>query len=389
MDTPKVDSTKALVNHWRIFRVSGLHPPAKSTLWGRHYRAYSIAWNVVFRFCVWLSFSVNFLQSKSLETFCESLCVALPDTLYMLKSLNFYLNRGEMLHSHRMLRHLDRRLGCSDDVRIVAEGVAGAEAIFRILGRCVVGILCLGIVYIIMASEPTLMYPSWIPWNWKDSTAAFLMAVIPHTFGLMVTAMEVLNLTTYPCTYLILVSAHTKALAWRVARLGHHPPLAAEEVQQLLVGYIQDHQVILRLVESLQRSLSMTCSMQFLSTACGQCTICYFLLFGQVGVMRFTNMLALLLAFTTDTLLLCYMAEQLCQEGESLLVAVYNCNWLDQPVQFRRLHLLMLKRCQKLPILMAGKIMPISMKTFLMMIKGAYTMLTLLNEMRKTTLESH
>ncbi|XP_037725216.1 putative odorant receptor 19b [Drosophila subpulchrella] len=389
MEIQEVDSTRALVSHWRIFRITGLHPPPKETLWGRHYSTYSIVWNVAFHFCVWLSFSVNFMMSNSLETFSESLCVALPHTLYMMKSFNVYLHRDEMLHSHRMLRHLDRRLSSPIDARIIVEGVAKAKFMFRVLLRCVAGVVFLGILYIAMASEPTLMYPSWIPWNWKDTTAAFLPTVILHTFALMETSMVVLNSTTYPGTYLILVSAHTKALAWRVARLGNDQPLPADRMQELLIGYIQDHQVILKLFQSLQKFLSMSCSMQFLSTACAQCTICYFLLFGQVGVMRFTNMMALFIAFTTDTLLLCSMAELLCQEGETLLAAVYSCNWVDQSVQFRRLHLQMLKRCQKPLILVAGKIMPISMKTFLKMIKGAYTMLTLLNEMRKTSLESN
>ncbi|XP_016923949.3 putative odorant receptor 19b [Drosophila suzukii] len=389
MDIVEVDSTTALVIHWRIFRLTGLHPPSKETLWGRHYRAYSIVWNMVFHFCVSVSFSVNFLLSNSLETFCEGLCVVLPHTLYMVKSFNVYLHRDEMLRSHRLLRHLDRRLSSPDDSRIIDEGMAKAEFMFRFLMRCLLGVICVGILYIALASEPTLMYSSWIPWNWKDSTAAYLPTVILHTFALMETAMVVLNLTTYPGTYLILVSAHTKALAWRVAKLGHDQQLPADRVQELLIGYIQDHQVILKLVKSLQKSLSMACSMQFLSTACGQCTICYFLLFGKVGIMRFTNMLSLLVAFTTDTLLLCSMAELLCQEGDTLLTAVYSCNWVDQSVQFRRVHLQMLQRCQKPLVLVAGMIMPISMKSFLVMIKGAYTMLTLLNIMRKTTNESH
>jgi len=116
--------------------------------------------------------------------------------------------------------------------------------------------------------------------------------------------------------------------------------------------------------KSLERSLSMTCFLQFFSTACAQCTICYFLLFGNVGIMRFMNMLFLLVILTTETLLLCYTAELPCKEGESLLTAVYSCNWLSQSVNFRRLLLLMLARCQIPMILVSGVIVPISMKTF-------------------------
>ncbi|XP_016996903.2 putative odorant receptor 19b [Drosophila takahashii] len=387
MSIVEVDSTRALVSHWRIFRMIGLHPPDKATMWGRHYRAYSIAWNLAFHVCMWVSFVVNFLLSNSLETFCESLCVAMPHTLYMLKVINVYLKRDEMLHIHQLLRYLDGRLGCPEEFRIIGEGVAAAEFIFRVILRAVVGVVVLGVFYISLASEPTLMYPSWIPWNWKDTTAAYLPTIILHTFALIETAMVVLNLSTYPCTYFILISAHTKALALRVSRLGHGQSLPAHRMQAILLGYIQDHQIILHLFRSLERSLSMTCFMQFFCTACAQCTISYFLLFEEVGIMRFTNMMSLLMAFTTESLLLCYTAELLCREGESLLAAVYSCNWLDQSVHFRRLLLLMLVRCQKPLILVSGIIVPISMKTFMVMVKGAYTMLTLLNEMRKASLE--
>ncbi|KAH8367776.1 hypothetical protein KR084_002707 [Drosophila pseudotakahashii] len=387
MTIAEVDSTRALVSHWCIFQIIGLHSPARETMWGRHYRAYSIVWNLSFHVCMWVSFVVNFLLSNSLENFCETLCLAVPHTLYMLKLINVYLRRDETLHIHRLLRYLDGRLGCSDEYRIIGKGVAAAEFIFRLFCRAVVGVVALGILYISLASEPTLMYASWIPWNWKDTTSAYLSTVILHTFALMETAMVVLNLSTYPCTYFILVSAHTKALAWRVSRLGHGQALPAHQTQALLLGYIQDHQIILHMFRSLERSLSISCFMQFFCTACSQCTIAYFLLFEEVGIMRFTNMMCLLMALTSDTLLLCYTAELLCKEGETLQAAVYSCNWLDQSVQFRRLLLLMLVRCQKPLIPVSGIIVPVSMKTFMVMIKGAYTMLTLLNEMRKASLE--
>ncbi|KAI8034431.1 putative odorant receptor 19b [Drosophila gunungcola] len=386
-DNMEVNSTRALVYHWRIFRVIGLHPPPRNTMWGRHYSAYSVVWNTVFHFCIWVSFSVNFLLSNSLETFCESLCVAMPHTLYMLKMCNVYRMHDELLHSHRVFRHLDSRLSCSMEAQIVEEGVALAEFIFRFIVRGILAVLVVGILYIGLASEPTLMYPSWIPWNWTGSFSAYLPTVTLHTCAIIETSAVVLTLITYPGTYLLLLSAHTKALAWRVASLGHNEPLPAHRVQALLAGYIQDHQILLHLFKSLERSLSMTCFLQFFCTACAQCAISYFLLFEQIGVMRFANMLILLVAFTTETLLLCYTAEILCQEGESLLAAVYSCNWLDQSIHFRRLVLLMLVRCQKPMVLVSGVIVPISMKTFLVVVKGAYSMLTLLNEMRKTSLE--
>lgn len=246
MDISKVDSTRALVNHWRIFRIMGIHPPGKRTFWGRHYTAYSMVWNVTFHICIWVSFSVNLLQSNSLETFCESLCVTMPHTLYMLKLINVRRMRGEMISSHWLLRLLDKRLGCADERQIIMAGIERAEFIFRTIFRGLACTVVLGIIYISASSEPTLMYPTWIPWNWRDSTSAYLATAMLHTTALMANATLVLNLSTYPGTYLILVSVHTKALSLRVSKLGYGAPLPAVRMQAILVGYIHDHQIILR-----------------------------------------------------------------------------------------------------------------------------------------------
>ncbi|XP_020808247.1 odorant receptor 19a [Drosophila serrata] len=378
----EVDSTRALIQHWRIFRLVGLHPPDGATWWGRHYRIYSIVWNFIFHICILTSFVVNFLLSNSLESFCESLCVAMPHTLYMLKLVNVGRMRRKMMHSNRLLRHLDGRLNCDQERRVIKEGVAQANFFFRQTGRGFVCVIIVGILYVIISSERTLMYPTWVPWNWQSSsTSVFVATATAHSMAIIENALVVLNLCTYPDTYLIMLSAHTKALAWRVSRLGHDSRQTREEVYQRLIGCIRDHQTILNLFRLLEESLSMTCFLQFFCTAGIQCTICYFLVFEQIGIMRFLNMLFLLMALTSETLLLCYISELVCQAGDNLLAAAYSCNWLDQPVHFRRLLVFMLLYCQKPLILVAG-VVPVSMNTFLAVCKGGYTMLTLLNDMR-------
>ncbi|XP_017041895.1 putative odorant receptor 19b [Drosophila ficusphila] len=383
-----VDSTRPLMNIWLMFRIIGVHPPSRETLWGRYYGAYSIVWNVTFQAFLWVSFFVNFLLSDTMEKFCESFCVTMPHTLYLVKVWSVYRMRRRLLHNMDVLRHLDGQLNGLEEAQIICEGVAKSEFIFRFISRALSVVVTLGILSVAMASERTLVYPTWIPWNWKDSSrSVYLATVVYHITALITTNLLVISVFTYPGTYLILVSAHTKALAFRVARLGRGRPRPPEQVEEQLVGCIRDHHVILHLFKSLEQSISLTCFLQFLCTASAQCAISYFLMFQEVRIMTFINMLGLLFAFTSETLLLCFTAEILAQEGEGLLAAVYSCNWLDQSLRFRRMLVMMLMRCQKPMTLVSQKTVPINFKTFMMMIKGAYTMLTLLNEMRKKSLD--
>ncbi|KAH8278120.1 hypothetical protein KR026_005357 [Drosophila bipectinata] len=389
-DLLPVDSTRPLKLHWLIFRVMGVHAPkGRESLWGRHYRTYSIFWNVTFHLCMSLSMVVNFLMSNSLESFCDSLSVAMPYTIYMLKLVNVWAARDRLLQTHHILRYLDTRLCSATERRIVR--TKGIRRSHRVLWNIFIGVAAVficGIAYIILSSERTLMYPSWIPWQWKESrTAVFVSTVAAHTGCLAETAVLVYNVATYPCTYLILLSAHTRALACRFARLGHSARETQQQTHLRLLDYIWDHQMLIQILKSLERSLSKTCFMQFFCMACSQCTICYLILFEKIGFMPLVNMLCLLLAFTCETLLLCYSAELVHQAGNDLLSAVYSCNWLDQPALFRRYLVLVLVRCQKPMILYSGIVVPLRMTSFLTFCKGAYSMLTLLSKMRKSSID--
>ncbi|KAH8304673.1 hypothetical protein KR018_003057 [Drosophila ironensis] len=387
-----VNSEQALVIHWRIFRLIGVHPPEEGmdTIWGGHYTVYAVVWTLLFHVCMSISMVVNFLLASSLESLCDALCVAMPHTLYMLKLLNVWQVRHKLLHTHSILRHLDTRLESIEEYRIVGDGLSQSRTILRVLAKAIVSVFVVGILYIVLSTERTLMYPSWIPWNWKDNYTVFVATVVGHCIVLVETAVVVFNVGSYPGTYLILLSVHIRALAFRLARLGHAPGRcreSAEEAEERLVGYIRDHQKIVQVFQLLRSSLTTPCFLQFFCTACAQCAICYLLMFERMGLMPIANLMCLLVSFTGETLLLCYTSELVNQAGDELLAAAYACNWLQQPVAFRRLLVLVLFRCQRAMILVVGIVVPVRMTTFLTFCKGAYSMLTLLNKVRSSTLE--
>ncbi|XP_034670973.1 putative odorant receptor 19b [Drosophila subobscura] len=380
-----VDSSSAFRYHWRIWRLIGAHPADPQTLWGRHYTVYAIVWSIVFRLGLWLSLVVNFMLSTSLESFCESLSVAVPLTVENLKMFSLWRMRREILHTHDILHHLDGRIGSLTEQKIILEGIERAKYIFMCLFRAIAVILSIALLFLFVSKERLLLYPGWIPWDYKTSSfTVYLATVMLHNIGFFENAMMVGNVDTYPGSYLIMLAAHTQALAHRVSRLGHDPRLTRDQCCAQLRRCINDHQLIMNLFQSLEHSFSMSCFLQFFSTASAQCAICFFLIFVRIGIMRSVNMIFLFLTFTFQTLLLCYSAELVCHEGESLMRAVYDCNWLDQSVEFRRMIILMLARSQKPMIMRAGVIVPVQMKTFRMVCKGAYSMLTLLNEMHNS-----
>ncbi|XP_001354948.2 putative odorant receptor 19b [Drosophila pseudoobscura] len=376
-----VDSMSAFRYHWQIWRVMGMHPADPQTLWGRHYTLYGIVWNAFFRLGMALSLVVNFLLSTSLESFCESLSVAVPHTVANLKVFFLWRMRQQILQTHPILHHLDGRIGSLAEKQSILEGIDRAYFTFISFLRAIIFILVVGILILCLSNDRPLLYPSWMPWNYKDSSfTVYAMTVCLHSVGIIENALLVCNVDTYPGSYLNMLAAHTQALAHRVSRLGYDPRLTRSQACDRLRSCIKDHQIIMNLFKSLEHSLSMSCFLQFASTAIAQCATCFFVIFVSVGTMQSVNMIFLFLVFTTQTLLLCSSAELVRHEGENLIKAIYDCNWLDQSVEFRRMLLLMLARSQRPMILRAGLIIPVQMSTFMVVCKGAYTMLTLLRE---------
>ncbi|XP_022225369.2 putative odorant receptor 19b [Drosophila obscura] len=383
-----VDSMRAFRHHWQIWRLLGMHPADPQTLWGRHYKVYATVWLITFRLVMWLSVMVNFLLSTSLESFCESLSVAVPLTVENLKAFSLRRTRQQILDTHDILQHLDGRIASLTESKIILDAIKRAHYVFICIYRAIVFVLGFGILFLFVSNERLMMFPSWIPWNYKESSlTVYLVTVTLHSLGFIENAMMVGHVDTCPTSYLIMLAGHTQALAHRVSRLGYDRRLTRAEACDRLRDCINDHQLILNIFQSLEHSLSISCFLQFFSTAIGQCAIFFFLIFVRIGIMQSVNMIFLLMIFTTETLLLCYSAELVCHEGEHLMRAIYDCNWLDQSLEFRRMIVLMLARTQKPMIMRAGLIVPVQMITFRMVCKVAYTMFTLLNEMQSSEVE--
>ncbi|XP_017869781.1 PREDICTED: putative odorant receptor 19b [Drosophila arizonae] len=375
----EVDSTRAFRYQWYFWRCIGLHPPAGDSFWARHYRAWSIVVNVLPMICVPLSFYMECLHSRSLTAFCEAFYLAAITFVQQMKMINVIRVRGHLLELHGIMRQLDGRLQSTPERQAIRDKIDESEKICLHVLRLFLLVVLSGCCFAAWSAERELPFVSWTPWDYQKSQGIYALTFAVQSVAILILALISASSDTYPLVYLIMVAAHCKALALRIAKLGHNA-LSQEQTHQQLLACIQDHQTILQLLNILNTSMSSACVIQFVCTAISLCTLSFIVIYIEMSFLRLFHASSLLTSITIETLVICYASEQVTHEGEQMANAIYDTNWIDQPVRFRRTLVIMLMRSQRPICIVAGNILPVRMTTLLSVIKGAYTMFTLLNE---------
>lgn len=375
-----VDSTRAFKYQWIVWRLFGLHPSTGDSFWARHYTAYSIAFNVIANICIPLSFYVGCLKSRTLTEFCENFYVAAVVIVEQLKLANVLRVRGHLMELHAILRQLDKRLQSDKERRIIQYKVKQSRKIFIWVLRLFLMAMASAACFVAFAPDQQLPFPAWIPWDWQHSRNIYLITICLQNIGVFILAVIALNNDTYPVAYLIMVAGHCKALALRIAKLGHR--MTQSQTQAQMIACIEDHKTILqyvciyrrrivclicsvsnRLVQTMESSVSFACFIQFVCTATSLCSLSFFAFYVKMSPLKMLHLFFMLLAIIIETLIVCYASEQVTHEGEQMAHAIYACNWINQSVPFRRNLLLMLMRSQRPIGIVAVKTLPVRMRT--------------------------
>ncbi|TDG42445.1 hypothetical protein AWZ03_011124 [Drosophila navojoa] len=375
----EVDSTRAFRYQWYLWRFIGLHSPPLDTFWGRHYLAWTILVNVVPMFYLPVSFYMECLVSRSLIEFCETFYLAVVTLVHQMKVINVSRVQRHLLELQGIMRQLDGRLQSEPECQVIRDTIDKSEKICLYTLRLFVMVLATGISFAAWSDERELPFPAWMPWDFQKTLGIYALTFTVQCVGILILSFISASNDTYPLVYLVMVAAHCKALAIRIAKLGHNA-LSPEQTHQQLHTCIQDHQTILQLMRILTTSLSSACIIQFLCTALSVCTLSFIVIYIEMSFLRACHLMFLLTSIIIETLIVCYASEQVTHEGEEMANAIYETNWMDQPVRFRRTLVFMMMRSQRPIGIVAARILPVRMTTLLSVIKGAYTMFTVLKE---------
>ncbi|XP_030379272.1 odorant receptor 7a [Scaptodrosophila lebanonensis] len=392
----KCESRLALTNVFRVLYLVGLQIPEdaranRNSTQGKLYRIYSVVvltWQLV---VVPTVFVLSYKSTGDMEIsqILTSLQVAInacilpgkiiPVAYYLqrLRSADTLMNAldascEQMAEQHRIL----------DTVRTCKRIVWIYIAVYWLysLCTCVCGFL--------LGQPPYSLYIP--PLDWHRSRWEFCVQTIFDFLVMDWTCLHQAVDDCYPVTYIYIVRTHVQLLAQRIRSLGRR--LSATEEESLvsltpaeqevqynkLVHCIEDHQTLLRLMDTISPVISITIFVQFLITAAILgITMINIFIFADTNSQIASGLY--FLAVTLQTSPCCYQATCLLHDSETLSLAIFQCQWLGQSARFRKLLLFFLHRSQQPITLTAMKLFPINLATKIA--KFSFSLYTLIKKM--------
>ncbi|XP_037941928.1 odorant receptor 42a-like [Teleopsis dalmanni] len=184
----------------------------------------------------------------------------------------------------------------------------------------------------------------------------------------------------YPQCYVALIIGHVRALAERIKRIGVNPKASGDDNLEELLACIQDHKDILSYLDCIRPVISRTLLQQFIVTGFVLCLtgISLTVFARDAAQILFTG--TYLIAVLVETFPCCWFVNLLVQESDYLTTAMYSCNWYTQNQKFRKTLIIFMQRSQKSNVIMAGNLAPITLQTFLAVIRFSFSMFTILSK---------
>lgn len=228
-----------------------------------------------------------------------------------------------------------------------------------------------------------LLYPGYFPYDFKRNRFVYGSTAFLQWFAWSIQAYGNVHHDTYPGILMFLLNQHLKILNLRIQRIGYDSALSPEENHQLLKEAVQDHKQILRFHKIMNDAISKTSFALFLSSSLNiVCCLVLFIFFADNTFQR-VYFVQLIFCYGSETALSCYYGSEFETNIFKITDSLYSCNWFEQSKGFKKDFCIFMECSLRKYEFIAGGLVPVSKQTFLRILKGTFSLFTVLNKMRE------
>ncbi|XP_053963806.1 odorant receptor 7a-like, partial [Anastrepha ludens] len=223
-----------------------------------------------------------------------------------------------------------------------------------------------------------MVYDGWFPKFSANPEKNLTLTLIYQNFAVMsFFVLQNVNNDMYSQCYLAVMIGHLRALSARISRIGKEGVLSVEDNIEELKNCIEDHKNLLGYFACIRPVISRTIFMQFCITAFVLCLTAVNYVALERDATQMLIAATYIFAVLIEALPCCWYVNALMEECSQLTTAMYDCQWYEQNKEFRKMLIFFMLRSQRTNILMAGNLVPITLQTFLNIIKFSFSMFTI------------
>ncbi|KAL0901045.1 hypothetical protein ABMA27_006374 [Loxostege sticticalis] len=147
---------------------------------------------------------------------------------------------------------------------------------------------------------------------------------------------------------------------------------------KLLFECIQHFQKIAETMELLQSVFGLAVLVQFTVGGWILCMAAYKIV--NVLSLEFASTTLFIVCILTELFLYCYYGNEVTVESDRMVESIYVMEWLHAPVRFKKSLVLMMERAKRPLRPAAGLIIPLSLNTFVTILRSSYTFYAVLRQ---------
>ncbi|XP_037941797.1 odorant receptor 2a-like [Teleopsis dalmanni] len=373
----KLDSGLAFHYWWLNLRILGMHPTKNYRFL---YYLYAVIMNVTCTLLLPVTLWLNLLYIDNFEALLSNLSMSVTITTVACKQMTVLYFRNLLLKVNTFLEQLDKHASLNqEDRHEILKAVRichlfhGFYVVFFFLGStglCVIGF-----------TLHQLVFNGWFPRVVDDAEVNYYLAFAYQSFAQYF--LTVINACTdmYPQSYMVLLIGHVRTLNARIERIGKNKNTHEEDNLKELVQCVKDHKLILEYFDCINPVISTSMCVQFLITALVLCSSTIYLISYSRSIAELIVFPAHLFALLIEIFPCCWYMDELQKETSNLTTAVYSCKWYEQNQKFKRAIIVFMQNTQKPKVIMAGGLAPVTLQSFVAIIKFAFSLYTLLSNL--------
>lgn len=227
-------------------------------------------------------------------------------------------------------------------------------------------------------NERTLLHPAYFPFDPFSNAIIYNCVNWFQFLGWAFLGVMNIYVDSYPSMLIYNVKQNVKILGNRISKIGEDP---SENAHEHLRDAIKDYHRLNELFDLTTSFLSPAMFTMFASVFIN-------LVFSVLLATFFTDnsvevMFVVLYVSGTqmEISLPCYYGSQFVAENKKFIECIYSCNWTEQSKQFKQDLIVLTELCLREKSFFAGGLFPISLESFVRIVKGAYSFYTVLSNM--------
>ncbi|XP_037917023.1 odorant receptor 33a-like [Hermetia illucens] len=331
--------------------------------------------NVIYYF----SYIIKLFYVHNLRQLLENIPMNICVTACSIKFFVILRLRPSLIEINEKLKHLDSRPMTDKQKDQLRSVINLCRLISRIVIVFYMGVYLIHGLAAVLSNGTKLAFETWFPYDWRTSAFRYWGSLFIQTVFQLQLAVEQVPNDFLGVLYLSVLSAHLQIIMERFANIHCDPEKTEDESFQDFVQCLEDHRIIMDIFQIIQNTLSFTIFFQFITSILVFSTSGLIYLRFSPSYAETTATFLFMLAEIAEIYPSCYYSNKFMEKTDQMVFMLYSSNWMDLSPRFRKHLIIFMQMTQEKKVILAGKQIPITLETFMSVMKAMYTMLMIMS----------